>query len=450
MKAILLLSASAFGGLCLGLALEAGGRAGARFAPGATAVGALVANPSGEAPVAAALPGQAEVETFSNLPRERQSEVLQRWVSKRASLRSASDELRMLQAVKGLVYEQAAALLEELGPAPAGKGDSADFVKVLLKERLAALDPKLALEQGRQRGDSQLRSAAVVALMQKNAAEGLRAVAQLSEKEREGVWDLGTALTKPGGTVQDLTALLREIPQVGRVSEVSLVLEESLGWLAALRMAADPSGGLRELRQIEAELLAAKGLGSSDPSEKQQQPLHLIIGMMMELRSLSPEAARAVFDALSEGEKSNFLVSMEAAARLKETGADAAIRFAETQASENFVKEAARGVWQSLAQQDRSSALQWIESLPGGPFREGVFASVMREAAMRTRAAKNAQEPFEVGAGAELLSKKTQLDYYSFLISQNRLSPSEVIDSLPLSDADKQELRRRAAPIKVK
>jgi len=451
MKAIALLSASALGGLCLGLALESGGRAGARSASGkeaSVASKAAEGNPASEAPMAGVLPGQAEAETFSSLPPERQKETLQRWVSKRASLRGTGDELMMLRAVKTLSYDQAVALLEGFASAPAGKGDSLDFVRVALKERLAALDPKLALEQGRQRGDSQLRSAAVVALTQKNAAEGLRAVAQLSEKEREGVWDLATTFTKPGGTIQELTALLKEMPQSAKVSAFSLGLEGSLASLAARRMAADPAGGLGELRHIEAELLAAKGLGSSGPSEQQQPPVHLIMGMLIELRSLSPEAARTVFDALSEGEKSSFVVSTEASARLVETGADAAIRFAETQSNENFVKEAARGVWQALAQQDRTSALQWIESLPEGSFRDGVLASVMREAALRTRSFGNAQEAIQTGA--ELLSKKTQLDYYSQVVAKNLLAPSEVIDSLPLSDADKQELRRRAAPIKVK
>ena len=447
MKAIILLSASAVGGLCLGLALEAVGRAGARSAPRATAAGGAAANPAGEAPVAAALPGQAEGETFSSLPPERQKDALLRWGSKRSALRSTSDELTMLRAVKTLSYEQAVALLEGVASATAGKGDSVDFVRVALKERLAALDPKLALEQGRQRGDSQLRSAAVVALTQKNAAEGLRAVAQLSEKEREGVWALATTLTKPGGSIQDLAVLLKEMPQSAKVSAFSLGLEGSLGWLAAKRMVTDPVGGLGELRQISAELLEAKGLGKASPSEQQQDQLHTIMATMLELRALSPAAARTVFDALSEGERSNFLVSLEAAARLKETGPDAAVRFAETQAREESVKEAARGVWQALAQQDRSAALQWIESLPAGSFRDGVLASVMREAALRTRSFGNAQEAVETGA--ELLSKATQLDYYAQLVAKNRLAPSEVIDSLPLSDADKQELRRRAAPVKV-
>ena len=448
MKTIALLSASAVGGLCLGLALEPRGRAEGHSGPGAAAVGFPAGNPSGDAPVAAALPGRAEAETFASLPPEHQKETLQRWVLKRAVLRRTSDELTMLRAVKTLSYEQTLALLEGVASQPAGKGDSADFVRVALKERLAALDPRLALEQGRQRGDSQLRSAAVLALTQKNAAEGLRAVAQLSEKEREGVWDLATTLTKPGGSIQDLAALLKEMPESAKLSAFSLGMEGSLGWLAAKRMATDPVGGLEELRQISAELQGAKGLVKASPSEQKQDQLHTIMGTLVELRALSPAAARTVFDALSEGERSNFLVSLEATARLKETGTDAAIRFAETQGSEESVKEAARGVWQALAQQDRSAALQWIESLPAGSFRDGVLASVMREAALRTRSFGNAQEAVETGA--ELLSKATQLDYYAQLVAKNRLAPSEVIDSLPLSDADKQELRRRAAPVKVK
>jgi hypothetical protein len=72
----------------------------------------------------------------------------------------------------------------------------------------------------------------------------------------------------------------------------------------------------------------------------------------------------------------------------------------------------------------------------------------MREANLRTQSFGNGQEAFQTGA--ELLSRRTQLDYYSLLVSNNPLAASEVIACLPLSDADKQELRRRAAPIKVK
>jgi hypothetical protein len=71
----------------------------------------------------------------------------------------------------------------------------------------------------------------------------------------------------------------------------------------------------------------------------------------------------------------------------------------------------------------------------------------MREALMRSRTSRNAQDA--VQAGAELLSTKTQLDYYSYLVSKNPLAPSEVIAGLPISEADKQELQRRAAPVRL-
>jgi hypothetical protein len=144
------------------------------------------------------LPRQADAEDFLGLPADCPKEVLLRWVSKRASLRSGSDEWMMLRAVNTLTQEQAVALLKGIAAVPAGKGDSADFVRVALMERLAALDP-------------------------------------------------------------------------------------------------------------------------------------------------------TVFDALGERENSHALVSTEAAARLKETGADAAIRFAETQASAGYFEEAARGVWSAVA-----------------------------------------------------------------------------------------------------
>ena len=72
----------------------------------------------------------------------------------------------------------------------------------------------------------------------------------------------------------------------------------------------------------------------------------------------------------------------------------------------------------------------------------------MREASSCTRTSCNAQEAFQ--AGAELLSKQSQVDYYGLLSALNLLSPREVIASLPLSDAHKQELQPRAAPVKLK
>jgi hypothetical protein len=145
------------------------------------------------------------------------------------------------------------------------------------------------------------------------------------------------------------------------------------------------------------------------------------------------------------------MVALEASARFRETGVDPAIQFAEKQTSPQFSKDAARGVWWSLAQQDRGSAMQWIESLPPGTFRDGALSSVMQEAAFRTRTFGETEEA--VKAGNELRSTRTKLDYFTTLAQQRRAdgsSQSEFISSLALPESEKLELRRRLAPIRLK
>jgi hypothetical protein len=456
MKIIALLSGSALAGFCLGLALESEPArleqsSPAPRAPPSEAAPAIAAAPEKALP--AVLPGQSDSETLSALPVEQQLETVLKWVGKPANKRTSADEAAMLRVLQTLGYEQVLALLDALSSAQSGKDDSLDFVRITLKERLAALDPKRALELGRQKNDAQLRSAAVVALMTRDAAEGFRAVLQLPEQERAGVWDLARATDKPGGSMADLAALLRESPQVVSDQYISIGLESWFAALLAKKMAVDPEGGLADMRQFAADWRAARALAEPNGQQAaaaESQPLHLTMGMMIELRDLSPEAARRVFDSLSESEKNKFIVSLEAASRLKEQGVDAAIRFAETQSAEELLKEAARGIWRGLAQQDRTAALQWVESLPAGSFRQGVFESLKFDAALRNRGSGGSPEAYQ--AGAELLSRNAQLDYYEFLASKNSigLAPSELISGLPIPEADKQELRRRLVPIKVK
>jgi hypothetical protein len=452
MKTIALLSVSALAGLCLGLALESGPQPAAESglaAPPAMASDSAVAAAES---VPVVLPGRSDAETLSALPVEQQRDTLVKWGAKPENLRTSGDEAAMSRALKTLGYEQIVVLLETLASATGGSGDSRDFVRVALKERLAALDPRSALERGRQKNDAQLRSAAFLALITRDAAEGLRAALQLSESERSGLWDLAKGTDKPGGTLADLRAFILEVPQF-KDQYLSVGVESILGEMLAKKMASDPEGGVAEMRQFAADLRAMKA--AADPKGQQasgaeSQPLHLTMGMMMELRELSPEAARRVFDSLNETEKNKFIVSLEAASRLREQGVDAAIRFAESQVAEDSVKEAARGIWRGLAQQDRVSALQWVDSLPAGSFRQGVFESLKFDAALRNRGLGATPEALQ--AGAELLSRNTQLDYFEFLAAKNAmgLAPSELISGLPVPETDKQELRRRLVPVKVK
>jgi hypothetical protein len=61
-----------------------------------------------------------------------------------------------------------------------------------------------------------------------------------------------------------------------------------------------------------------------------------------------------------------------------------------------------------------------------------------------------------IEAGAKLASRSSQLDYYTTLMADRpersysqRRANSEVIASLPVSEAERQELQRRLAPIKA-
>jgi hypothetical protein len=142
---------------------------------------------------------------------------------------------------------------------------------------------------------------------------------------------------------------------------------------------------------------------------------------------------------------------LEAAARFRRGGVEEAVQFAEKQGKEQFTKNAAGGVWWSLSQLDRPAAMQWIETLPQGAFREGALNSLMQEAAFRSRSWGDSTET--IRAGAELLSRASKLDYYAQLAGQSRgpgISKSEFIASLPLPESDKSELRRRMAPIRAR
>ncbi|MCX8511693.1 MAG: hypothetical protein ORN83_08035, partial [Chthoniobacteraceae bacterium] len=210
----------------------------------------------------------------------------------------------------------------------------------------------------------------------------------------------------------------------------------------------DPNAAMRDLRKMASELVPA---GENSKAAESALVAKVASQMTRTLRSEGGSADLAVYNALADNERNSFMVTLEAAAQFRRQGTDAAIQFAEKQSSEQFSKDAAAGVWWSLAQQDRSAALQWIESLPQGSFRDGALNSVMQESMFRTRSWGDTEQ--SIKAGMDLVSKKSQLDYFAVMAQQRRgdgTSSGEFISSLPLTDADKRELRRRMAPIRMK
>lgn len=464
MKPIVLVSASLVAGMCVGAVVH-----GRRAVPSVTDHGVLNQN---EAPAAGifyggkngagveepsepALPGVSDGTTFAEQPPEKQRELLLKLSTRLARGGTCADQLLMARLVDGLKFDEITALLNDFAQVQGGGQDSGRSARAALAEKLAALNPTRALEAGQNLGDPKVTQAALLAMAQKNGADALRALIQLPEKLRNGVSGemrngLVEGIGKASGSLADLTAVFRENPQLlDPKSSMDSSVRRIVGQIASQAATADPASTMAQLRQMAAELVHVK------PGEDQRAAESALVArfasqMTRTLRADSPASARVVFNSLNDSERNNTMVALEAAARFRESGAETAIQFAEKQTSSQFSQDAARGVWWSLAQQDRGAALRWIETLPPGSFRDGALNSVMQESSFRNRTWGDVQDA--VRAGTELVSPRSRLDYFAILAEQRRKSgaaQSEFIAGLPISDAEKMELRRRLAPIKL-
>jgi hypothetical protein len=419
---------------------------------GNTAEGGAVAGEKG-----IAVRGVAEGESFSVLPLERQKEVLVRLGTKISRGGSTGDQLLLAETVGKLDFDQAATLLAKLPKEEEGaKTDPLDGTRSALAERLAALNPGRVLEMGKTAGDPKLAQAAVVAIAQKSGADAIRAIAQLPDKFQSAVvsemkGSFNDGLARASGSIESIAAVLKENPKLMDPKAASEgAVRRILGQVASQAAAQDPAAAMADVRRLAAGLVEVKP--GEDPKAAESALVARIGSQMTKaMRSDAPQSERVVFDSLADTEKNDVQVALEAVARFRTGGVEEAIRFAEKQSKEQFTKNAAGGVWWSLAQRDRPAAMQWIESLPPGPFRDGALNSFMQEASFRTRSWGDSGET--VRAGAEFLSKSSKLDYFTMLAGQSRgtgISRSEFIASLPLPEGDKAELRRRLAPIRPK
>ncbi len=400
--------------------------------------------------------GVSEGEGFSTLSAERQSEALLRLDARIQKGGSTTDMCLLAKVVSGLDFGQATALWQQLPKPDNPKAEVAGGVREVLAERLAALAPERVLEMGRTAEDPKLAQAAVVALAQKSGADAIRALSQLPEKFQAAVaselrGSLADGLSKANGSIDAVAAVLKENPKLlDPKSPSEGAVRRILGQVASQAAASDPAAAMGEVRRLAASLVQVKP--GEDPKAAESALVARIGSQMTRaMRSDAPQAERVVFDSLADNEKNSLQVTLEAAARFRAGGAEAAIRFAEQQSKEQFTKDAAAGVWWSLAHENRSAAMQWIESLQPGPARDGALNSLMQEASFKTRSWGDPAET--IRAGAELLSKSSRMDYFTMLAGQNRgpgVSRSEFIASLPLPESDKAELRRRLAPIRAK
>lgn len=403
-------------------------------------------NATGSASVAP-LANQSVPERFGDFELQKQAEVLMRLEKKLGKDTTASGLLALGKIAQQLSADQAAALLEAF---PAGKIENEE-VRRFLAERLAAEDPQRALALGKKLEDYKLVSAAVAALGEKNAAQALQAIAPLPEKQRKEI--LERFLTQReggrlGGSVDEVAEVLKQNPALFSSGAGGI-----LGSMLADSAVKDPAAVLAKVKGLASDLAAL----AKDPNDHASGPDALnhgiLQGVLDELRVRDPRAASAFFDSIPDAAKTSWMFPVEALYRFREGGVDAAIALAEKQTNEDFTKRAASGVWWGLAQQDRPMALAWIESLPEGAFRQGVLRSVMMDAWMQSMSWGS--DRAAIDAGAALLSKTSQMDYYASLMSDRRFggmgsAPSEIIAKLPISESEKLELYRRVAPIKAK
>lgn len=425
----------------------------------APAGGAPGAAPEGSAEVAQSPSNQSEQEHFGDFELSKQADVLRRLSGKQGTGLPPSSLALLAKIVPHLSGDQAAALLQEL---PSGKIENEE-VRRFLVERLAEVDPARAIELGKTLGDSKMMAVVVSVKAEEDAAAALSLLKGLpAERAKEALGsffqDQQGSYRQIKGSASDFIAVLKDLPGAKELDwknwGVVNGLTQIFGGLFSKDAGKDPASVIANIKAISGDLVSGLKQKGTDTTKEEADLVNMVLERAMgRLRVQNPQSASAFFDAIPEGLKTAWMFPVEALSRYKSNGADDAIALAEKQGNEEFAKRAASGAWWGVAQQDRQTALTWIESLPQGPFRTGVLNAVMFDAWMQSMSWGS--DRAAIDAGAKLLSKSSQMDYFASLMSDRRFSgrgssPSELIDQLPISDADKAEIYRRIAPLRSK
>lgn len=415
--------------------------------------GAVGEEPGKQKDAGFVLSNRSEQARFGEFDLQKQADVLRRLAEKEGNSPSTSALALLAKIVPQLSADQAATLLEEL---PGGRLENVE-TRRFLAERLAELDAPRALEVGKKLGDNKMLGATLLVMGEEDAAKALAVVRTLPLEQGKEV--LSSYLQQVGGAQMkgkalEVAAVLRDTPALKELGINGVFgVTDLLGGLLAQQGDQSPAAVLAAVKGLSAELSALKKDAADHTYDENALNHGMLQGFLKGLREADPKAASAFFDALPDSSKSQWMFAEEAHVRFKSGGVEAAIAFAENQANDEFAKRAASGVWGGLAQQDRAGAVHWIESLPPGAFRTGVLNAVMWDAWNQSMSWGSDRSAIE--AGAQLLSKTSQMDYFASLMSDRRFlgrgsSPSEMIDQLPISEDDKRELYRRIAPVKAK
>ncbi|MEK0445965.1 MAG: hypothetical protein RLZZ399_1286 [Verrucomicrobiota bacterium] len=402
----------------------------------------------------AAASGEEDPFAFARMPTLRQVQILERLEKQMGKAgSSAGADILMHRLLETLDADQLAGMLGEIPV----RSEGASPMAFRIGERLAAFDVERALRLGTERGSREVLKAAISVLAQQDASAALQAIAALPENLRNKALDYEDAaeMGRPKGSLDDAMATLREHPALLQPEGASgRAVAKMLGQLAAEKAVSEPAQTLDQIRSAVGSLVRSNPeLSEADAAKRTDRLVAQVSSATVgALREESLNHASTYFDALKDTEKTSWSLSWEAVSRYKAAGPEAAIRFAEQQTNPDFMTSAASGVWWALAKEDRASAIAWIESLPAGAFRQGSLRSVMMDAWNRNKAWGDFSVAVE--ASDPLQSRGSKVDYFAAVLSDRHVSgrddfsQEEMIASLPLSEAEKQSLRSRLAPIR--
>lgn len=402
-----------------------------------------------------AFENQSQTKPFHTLDLEKQAAFLKRLALKSTGSLPVSTTVLLAKLISTLSADQVEALLKD---PPSGKIEQNEILRMLV-ERLADLDPKRAFEVTQNLGDKSLLAHVLTTVAEQDITNALHLAQGLSKDQAKDVlmtffYEL-TERPVAGSPADAARALARHqaFKEFDFKNSDGMYLGQTIGYLLAETAKSDPASALATVKNITAELAANRKQDGDQNFPEDRIAKHMLNGALSRLREESPRAASAFFGAIPDASKAAWWFNWEAMSVVQSGGGtDAAIALAEKQKDPAFIQEVATGTWMGLALKDRQSALEWIESLPKGPFRDGVLAGVQWEAVSTSIAWGSPAA--SIAAGAALLSEQSRMDYYAALISGGRfggirLTPSELIPQLPISDDQKQQFYRRFAPIKA-
>jgi hypothetical protein len=317
----------------------------------------------------------------------------------------------------------------------------------------------------------------VDSIAQRSAADALRAIGRLSGRHQiMGIWfvrglSAGAFSLEPqdfGGTLEEAVAALKANAGVFLQGQFSGQLRGLLAALAA-KGAEDPAAAVFRLRGALRDLFKAQAGGDSKKAEAlaSQRIGDIAAGMQFGGGS---DVAFAIFNALKEPERGDAVAGRVVGALARESGVEAAMRFAEERRVDSVPKELALRAFLAVNREDPKAALQWIETLPSGPLRQGVlFAVAYAAIADATLVDPDAGHSAALmDAGLRLYSEKTKADYFAMLIPSEAVpagtsakgvrhgSPlldvprTVFIEELTVPEAMKEDLWRQSAPIRQK